>query len=83
MTPVASGAGEGDPLLGGVRANNLRDGEAFEFETAGNVAGSIQVGDSAATPFTTNVGTSSGRGPLARAANWIIGSGDGRASRAP
>lgn len=104
-TPVALGAGEGDPILGGVRnpsgqtgqelraetqiiarndsygtrqsnkgsgggaiygcrsaradepcvrANNLRRGKAFEFVTRGNVAGSIEVGDSAAQPFSTN-----------------------------
>jgi hypothetical protein len=104
-TPVALGAGEGDPIRGGVRnpspnvsrelrgeteiiarngtygtrqsnkgsgggaiygcradrddepcvrANNLRQGKAFEFETDGNLAGSITVGDDAAQPFTTN-----------------------------
>jgi hypothetical protein len=37
-----------------VRANNLRRGKAFEFETDGNLAGSITVGDDAAQPFTTN-----------------------------
>lgn len=102
-TPVALGAGEGEPVRGGVRnpsppaelrgeteiiarnatygtrqsnkgsgggaiygcrsdrddepcvrANNLRGGKAFEFETDGNLAGSITVGDDAAQPFTTN-----------------------------
>jgi hypothetical protein len=102
-TPVALGAGEGEPIEGGVRnpdrggdlrgeteiianngtygtrqsnkgsgggaiygcrsdgddepcvrANNLRRGKAFEFETGGNVAGSIRVGSDAAQPFTTN-----------------------------
>jgi hypothetical protein len=37
-----------------VRANNLRRGKAFEFETDGNLAGSITVGDDAAQPFATN-----------------------------
>ncbi len=37
-----------------VRVNNLRRGKAFEFETDGNLAGSITVGDDAAQPFATN-----------------------------
>ena len=37
-----------------VRANNLKDGRAFEFVTAGKEAGLIQVGDTTAPPFTTN-----------------------------
>lgn len=37
-----------------VRANNLSDGRAFEFETNGGEAGSIEVGDTSAAPFTTN-----------------------------
>lgn len=102
-TPIALGAGEGEPIEGGVRnpdrggdlrgeteiiadngsygtrqsnkgsgggaiygcrsdrgdepcvrANNLRRGKAFEFETRGNLAGSITVGNDAAQPFTTN-----------------------------
>lgn len=104
-TPVAIGAGEGDPIRGGVRnpspdqseelrsetqiiannstygtrqsnkgtgggaiygcraargaepcvrANNLAQGRAFEFETDGPTAGSFTVGDPGAQPFTTN-----------------------------
>jgi len=104
-TPVALGAGEGDPIQGGVRnpspnatqvlrgeteiiarngsygtrqsnkgsgggaiygcrsdrddepcvrANNLREGKAFEFATGGVSAGSIRVGDESGQPFTTN-----------------------------
>jgi hypothetical protein len=37
-----------------IRANNLTDGHAFEFETGGKDAGSITVGDTTAAPFTTN-----------------------------
>ena len=37
-----------------VRANNLKDGRAFEFVTAGKEAGLIQVGDVTAPPFSTN-----------------------------
>ena len=37
-----------------VRANNLREGRAFDFETNGPVAGSFRVGDSSNQPFTTN-----------------------------
>lgn len=37
-----------------IRANNLRTGHAFEFETDGNVGGSIEVGDPRGQPFTTN-----------------------------
>jgi hypothetical protein len=37
-----------------VRANNLRAGRAFEFETKGNQAGAITVQDATGVPFTTN-----------------------------
>ena len=37
-----------------VRANNLREGRAFEFETQSKEGGRITVKDSAGTPFTTN-----------------------------
>ena len=37
-----------------IRANNLRGGRAFEFETRGREAGSIVVGDAAGPPFVTN-----------------------------
>jgi hypothetical protein len=37
-----------------IRANNLKDGQAFQFETKGKEAGSITVGDTTAPPFTTN-----------------------------
>jgi hypothetical protein len=37
-----------------VRANNLKGGQAFQFETAGGVAGSITVKDTTQAPFTTN-----------------------------
>lgn len=37
-----------------IRANNLNDGRAFEFETNGPVAGSIDVGDPRNQPFSTN-----------------------------
>ena len=38
------------------------------------------VGTTALLVLAVKLGTASGRGPLARAANWIIGSGDDRAS---
>src|SRR5215203_7402429 len=37
-----------------IRANNLKGGRAFEFDTVGKEAGFIQVGDTTAPPFTTN-----------------------------
>jgi hypothetical protein len=37
-----------------VRANNLRAGHAFEFETGGKTAGDIKVKDTSGAPFTTN-----------------------------
>jgi len=37
-----------------VRANNLKDGRAFEFVTRGKSAGRIEVGDTTGAPFTTN-----------------------------
>ena len=37
-----------------IRSNNLKGGRAFEFQTVGGSAGEIQVGDTAAAPFTTN-----------------------------
>jgi hypothetical protein len=37
-----------------VRANNLRDGRAFSFETKGREAGVITVQDANGVPFTTN-----------------------------
>ena len=37
-----------------VRANNLRTGHAFQFETGGKVAGDIKVKDTTGVPFTTN-----------------------------
>lgn len=37
-----------------VRANNLSDGRAFSFETAGPVAGEILVGNDTSQPFATN-----------------------------
>jgi hypothetical protein len=37
-----------------VRANNLKTGRAFEFETGGKSGGEILVKDSTGTPFTTN-----------------------------
>jgi hypothetical protein len=37
-----------------VRANNLKGGHAFQFETAGGAAGSITVKDATQPPFTTN-----------------------------
>jgi hypothetical protein len=37
-----------------LRANNLRNGRAFSFETDGPVAGEIEVGDPASQPFATN-----------------------------
>lgn len=44
-------AGNAEPC---VRANNLRTGRAFEFETGGREAGEILVKDTAGVPFTTN-----------------------------
>ena len=44
-----------------VRANNLRGGRAFEFDTVGREAGRIEVGDVNGAPFTTNAtGTATG-----------------------
>jgi hypothetical protein len=37
-----------------VRANNLKTGHAFEFETGGKTAGDIKVKDTTGAPFTTN-----------------------------
>ena len=37
-----------------VRANNLKGGRAFEFNTVGKEAGAITVGDETAPPFSTN-----------------------------
>src|SRR3954465_9067870 len=37
-----------------VRANNLKGGRAFEFETVGKEGGAIEVGDATAAPFSTN-----------------------------
>jgi hypothetical protein len=37
-----------------LRANNLRNGRAFSFETDGPIGGEIEVGDPAAEPFATN-----------------------------
>jgi hypothetical protein len=37
-----------------VRANNLKSGHAFEFETGGKTAGDIKVKDTTGAPFTTN-----------------------------
>lgn len=37
-----------------IRANNLREGRAFEFETDGNTGGQISVQDESGVPFTTN-----------------------------
>ena len=37
-----------------IRANNLKGGRAFEFETRGREAGAIVVGDPAGPPFATN-----------------------------
>jgi hypothetical protein len=37
-----------------VRANNLKAGHAFEFETGGKTAGDIKVKDTTGAPFTTN-----------------------------
>jgi hypothetical protein len=37
-----------------VRANNLKGGRAFEFDTVGKEAGRIDVGDTTGAPFTTN-----------------------------
>ena len=37
-----------------IRANNLKGGRAFEFNTVGKEAGQITVGDTTAPPFSTN-----------------------------
>jgi hypothetical protein len=37
-----------------IRANNLKGGRAFEFNTVGKEAGAITVGDTTAPPFSTN-----------------------------
>ena len=37
-----------------IRANNLKTGRAFEFETGGKTAGDIKVKDASGAPFTTN-----------------------------
>ena len=37
-----------------IRANNLKGGRAFEFETVGREGGSIVIGDAAGAPFVTN-----------------------------
>jgi uncharacterized membrane protein len=37
-----------------IRANNLKDGRAFEFATRGKEAGRIETGDPAGAPLTTN-----------------------------
>lgn len=37
-----------------VRANNLKTGQAFQFETGGKTAGDIKVKDTTGAPFTTN-----------------------------
>jgi hypothetical protein len=37
-----------------IRSNNLKDGQAFQFETKGKEGGSITVGDTTGAPFTTN-----------------------------
>ena len=44
-----------------VRANNLKGGRAFEFDTVGKEGGRIEVGDVSGAPFTTNAtGTATG-----------------------
>jgi len=44
-----------------VRANNLRGGRAFEFDTVGKEGGRIETGDPTGAPFTTNAtGTATG-----------------------
>jgi len=44
-----------------IRANNLKGGRSFEFETVGKEAGRIETGDPAGAPFTTNAtGTATG-----------------------
>jgi len=37
-----------------IRANNLKGGRAFEFDTVGKEAGRIEVGDTTGAPLTTN-----------------------------
>jgi hypothetical protein len=56
--------GDGGGAIYGCRSNvgnepciltrNLRDGRAFQFETAGKEGGRIETGDSSGAPFTTN-----------------------------
>ena len=46
-----AGEGNREPC---VRANNLRTGHAFQFETGGKTAGDIKVKDTTGAPFTTN-----------------------------
>ena len=44
-----------------IRANNLKGGRAFEFETVGKEGGRIELGDVSGAPFTTNAnGTATG-----------------------
>jgi len=44
-----------------IRANNLKGGRAFEFETVGKEGGRIETGDTNGAPFTTNAtGTATG-----------------------
>jgi hypothetical protein len=44
-----------------IRANNLKGGRAFEFDTVGKEAGRIETGDVNGAPFTTNAtGTATG-----------------------
>jgi len=44
-----------------IRANNLKGGRAFEFETVGREGGRIETGDTNGAPFTTNAtGTATG-----------------------
>jgi hypothetical protein len=44
-----------------IRANNLKGGRAFEFETVGKEGGRIELGDATGAPFTTNAtGTATG-----------------------
>ena len=44
-----------------IRANNLKGGRAFEFETVGKEGGRIETGDPNGAPFTTNAtGTATG-----------------------
>src|SRR5215216_360600 len=44
-----------------IRANNLKGGRAFEFETVGKEGGRIETGDATGAPFTTSAtGTATG-----------------------